>query len=191
MSLSQKLYLALVVAVAAERLVELVITRRNLAWARAHGALEHGADHYPWMVVTHATFLLACPLEVIALDRPFLPLLGVPMLGVAASTMALRYWAIAALGRRWTTRVLVIPGLPPVTGGPYRFLRHPNYLAVALEVMALPLVHTAWVTAVVWGAANALVLRARIRVEEAALRGASDYDGAMAGRRALLPGGRA
>jgi methyltransferase len=189
-SLSQRLYLVLIAAIVAERMVELAVTRRNLAWARARGARESSADRYPWMVATHASFLVACPLEVVALDRPFLPLLGFPMLGVVASTMALRYWAIATLGRQWTTRVVVVPDLPPVTGGPYRFLRHPNYLAVALEVAALPLVHTAWITAVVWSLANALVLRARIAAEETALRGVSDYDGAMAGRRALLPGRR-
>jgi methyltransferase len=183
-SSSQRLYLLLIAAIVVERAVELWITRRNLACARKHGGREHGADHYPWMVATHASFLVACPLEVVALDRPFLPLLGWPMLGVVLSTMALRYWAIAALGQRWTTRVVVIPDLPVVTGGPYRWLRHPNYLAVALEVAALPLVHTAWITAVVWSAANALVLRARIAAEEAALRSATDYDGAMAGRSA-------
>jgi methyltransferase len=183
---TQQLYLLLIGAIAVERAVELVITRRNLAWARERGAREHGGDHYPWMVATHASFLVACPLEVVALDRPFLPLLGIPMLGIVASTMALRYWAIATLGRRWTTKVVVVPGLAPVTSGPYRWLRHPNYLAVTLEVAALPLVHTAWVTAVVWSAGNALVLRARIAAEEAALRSASDYDGAMAGRRARL-----
>jgi methyltransferase len=190
-SLSQQLYLVLVCAVVAERLVELVVTRRNLAWARARGASEHGAAHYPWMVATHASFLAACPLEVIALDRQFLPLLGWPMLGFLAATMSLRYWAIATLGRRWTTKVVVVPGLPVETGGPYRWLRHPNYLAVVVEVAALPLVHTAWITALVWSAANALVLRARIAAEETALRGASDYAGAMADRPALLPGRRA
>src|SRR6185503_20091073 len=117
-------------------------------------------DHYPWMVATHGSFLVACPLEVIGFDRPFVPLLGGPMLALLVGAMALRYWAIATLGRRWTTRVVVVPGLPVVTGGPYRFMRHPNYLAVVLEVAALPLVHTAWVTALVWSAANALVLRA-------------------------------
>jgi methyltransferase len=187
MSTTQTLYLLLVVAVALERSVELAITRRNLAWAREHGAREHGRDHYGWMVVTHASFLIACPAEVIALDRPFVPLLAAPMLVLLGVAMALRYWAIAALGRRWTTRIIVIPGLPVVTGGPYRWLRHPNYLAVVIEVAALPLVHTAWLTALVWSAANAMVLRARITAEEAALRQISDYDGAMAGRRALVP----
>ena len=189
MTTTQTLYVGLIAAVAAERLVELVITRRNLAWARAHGGREHGDDHYPLMVATHALFLVACPLEVIALDRPFVPPLGLPMLGVVAATMALRYWAIAALGRRWTTRVVVVPGMPAVTSGPYRWLRHPNYLAVAVEVAALPLVHTAWLTALCFSLANAAVLRRRIAAEEAALRGASDYESAMAGRPALVPRG--
>jgi methyltransferase len=184
---TQTLYLLLIGAVVLERLLELLLTSRNLAWARERGAREHGRDHYPWMVAVHASFLVACPAEVIALDRPFLPWLGVPMLALAAAAMALRYWAIAALGRRWTTKIVVVPGLPVVTGGPYRWLRHPNYLAVAVEVAALPLIHTAWITASVWSVANALVLRARIRSEETALRLDTDYDRAMAGRRALMP----
>ena len=187
MSTTQKLYLLLIVGVVVERIVELVTTRRNLAWARAHGAREHGTDHYPWMVAVHASFLIACPLEAVALDRPFLPLLGVPMLALLAGAMALRYWAIGTLGPRWTTKIVVIPGLPVVTGGPYRFLRHPNYLAVIVEVLALPLVHTAWITSLVWSTLNALVLRARIGAEEEALRRDSDYDRAMTGRRALVP----
>jgi methyltransferase len=187
---SQQLYVLLVVAVALERAVELAITRRNLAWARAKGAREHGGDHYPWMVATHASFLVACPLEAVLLDRPFLARLGIPMLALLAGAMALRYWAIATLGRRWTTKIVVVPGLPVVTGGPYRWVRHPNYLAVVVEVAALPLVHTAWVTALVWSAANALVLRARIGAEESALRGSSDYDRALGDRPALLPAAR-
>jgi methyltransferase len=190
-STTQQLYLGLVVAIAAERLVELAITRGNLEWARARGGREHGREHYPWMVAVHALWLLACPLEVVVLDRPFVALLGIPMLGVVAAAMALRYWAIATLGRRWTTRVVVVPGLQVATGGPYRWLRHPNYLAVSVEVVALPLVHTAWASALCASAANALVLRRRIAVEEAALRGVSNYDAAMAGRRALIPRGRA
>jgi methyltransferase len=184
---TQKLYLLLIGAIVMERVVELVITQRNLAWARSRGAREHGSDHYPWMVAVHATFLIACPLEVIALDRPFIPLLGFPMLGLVAGAMTLRYWAIATLGPRWTTKIVVVPDLPVVTGGPYRYLRHPNYFAVIVEIAALPLVHTAWITALVWSVANAFVLRARIRAEEEALRGVSDYDGAMGKRSALVP----
>jgi len=172
---SRALFLLLVGAVAAERLVELVLSRRHERALRARGAVEAGAGHYPLMVALHAGLLAGAAAEVLLLERPFLPWLGWPMLGVVAATMALRYWVIATLGERWTTRVLVLPGAPLVASGPYRFLRHPNYLAVVLEVVALPLVHTAWITAVVCGAANLLVLALRIRVEDAALgRGAGD-----------------
>ena len=111
----------------------------------------------------------ACPLEVWLLDRPFLPPLAAAAGLALALTMALRYWVIATLGDRWCTRVLVPPGEPRITGGPYRFLRHPNYLAVAVEVFALPLVHTAWLTAAVLGGANLAVLAVRIRAEDRAL----------------------
>ncbi|HSK74829.1 MAG TPA: isoprenylcysteine carboxylmethyltransferase family protein, partial [Thermoanaerobaculia bacterium] len=91
---------------------------------------------------------------------------------------------------RWTTRIVVLPGVAPVTGGPYRFLRHPNYLAVILEILALPLVHTAWITALVFSLANALLLRVRIRAEEEGLARLSDYEAAFSGRPRLVPGGR-
>ena len=168
---SRALFLLLVAAVAVERLVELVISRRHERSLRARGAVEAGAGHYPLMVGLHTALLIGAPAEVLLLDRPFLPWLGWPMLAVVAATMALRYWVIATLGERWTTRVLVLPGAPLVARGPYRFLRHPNYLAVVFEVVALPLVHTAWITALVCGLANLLVLALRIRVEDAALRG--------------------
>ncbi len=170
---SRALFLLLVAAVAVERLVELVVSRRHERSLRGRGAVEAGASHYPLMVGLHAALLLGAPAEVLRLDRPFLPWLGWPMLAVVAATMALRYWVIATLGERWTTRVLVLRGAPLVARGPYRFLRHPNYLAVVLEVAALPLVHTAWITALACGVANLLVLALRIRVEDAALRGAA------------------
>lgn len=170
---SRALFLLLVAAIVVERLVELVIARRHERALRARGAVEAGAGHYPLMVGVHTALLLGAPAEVLLLDRPFLPWLGWPMLAVVVATMALRYWVIATLGERWTTRVLVLPGAPLVARGPYRFLRHPNYLAVVFEVVALPLVHTAWTTALVCGAANLLVLALRIRVEDAALRAAA------------------
>lgn len=169
------LYSLLLGAVALERLLELVVTRRNRAWALSQGGLEVGEDHYPWMVAMHSLLLVASPAEVWLLDRPYIPWLALGMVTLLALTMALRYWAIATLGRRWTTRVICVPGLPVVTGGPYRFFRHPNYLAVAVEVLALPLVHSAWLTAAFFGVANYFVLRTRIRVEEAALESHNDY----------------
>jgi methyltransferase len=163
------LFLLLLAAVAAERLVELGISRRHARGLRARGALEVGAAHYPFMVAVHALTLAGAAVEVTHHDRPFLPWLGWPMLALVAGTMALRYWVIATLGERWTTRVLVLPDASLVTHGPFRFLRHPNYLAVALEMWALPLVHTCWLTATLFGTLDVVVLALRIRAEDAAL----------------------
>jgi len=160
----------LLAAVALERLAELVVARRNEAWSRARGGREYGAGHYPVMVVLHTGLLVGALLEVGLADRPFLPLLGWPMLALVLAAQGLRWWCIATLGHQWNTRIIVVPGLPRITSGPYRFLPHPNYLAVAVEGAALPLVHSAWVTAVFFTIANAILLRARIATEDAALR---------------------
>ncbi|MGH9334411.1 MAG: isoprenylcysteine carboxyl methyltransferase family protein, partial [Vicinamibacteria bacterium] len=131
--------------------------------------VEHGRDHFLAMKLLHTGFFVSCALEVILLDRPFLQWLGFPMLGIALAAQGLRYWAIGSLGRRWNARVIAIPGMPLVASGPYRFMRHPNYLAVALEGIAIPLVHTAVFTAIGFTLLNAWILRVRIRCEEKAL----------------------
>jgi methyltransferase len=182
------LYTALIVLVAAGRLVELRIAKRNLRNLLARGGVEAAPGHYPWMVLLHTSFLISCPMEVWFLGRPFLPALGIPMLLLAVAAAGLRLWVIRALQGRWTTRIVVLPGVPPVTGGPYRFLRHPNYLAVITEMFALPLVHTAWLTAVVFSVLNAVILRVRIRAEEEALSRMTEYEAAFAGRARLVPG---
>jgi methyltransferase len=162
-------YPALIAVVALLRLLELAWSARNARRLRARGGVEAGAGHYPAMVAVHAGFLVSAPLEVILAGRPFVPALGLPMLALFAATMALRYWVIATLGDRWCTRVIVPPGGALVTSGPYRLMRHPNYLAVAIEIPALALVHSAWLSALVFGTLNGLLLRTRIRVEETAL----------------------
>ncbi|MCF3965165.1 isoprenylcysteine carboxyl methyltransferase family protein [Streptomyces fuscigenes] len=164
-------YTALVLAVGAERLAELVVARRNMRWSLARGAVEHGRGHYPPMVVLHTGLLLGCLAEAWWGHRPFLPALGWPMLALAVLAQGLRWWCITALGPRWNTRVLVVPGLPLVAAGPYRLrrLRHPNYAAVVAEGVALPLVHTAWVTALAFTLLNMWLLAVRIRCENAAL----------------------
>jgi methyltransferase len=162
-------YVLLIAAVAVERIAELVVSQRNLAWSRANGGIEFGAGHYPVMVVLHTGLLAGCLLE--ASYRPFLPALGWPMLVVVLAAQGLRWWCIATLGRQWNTRVVVIPDASRVTSGPYRYFSHPNYVAVVVEGIALPLVHTAWVTAVVFTVLNAGLLRTRIGVENSALAG--------------------
>lgn len=184
---SATLYLALVALVGLERIVELILTRRHIRSLEGRGGRVVTDDPYGWMVLLHTAFLIACPLEVVLLERPFLPLLGWPMLGLLLLTMALRYWVIATLGDRWTTRVVVVPGEAPIVGGPYRLLRHPNYVAVVLELIALPLVHGAWWTALGASLLNALVLRARIGVEENALAAVSSYREALGDKPRFLP----
>lgn len=183
------LFCALIAAVAVERLFEMSLAKRHAARLVSRGGYAVGDGHFPWMVALHTSLLLAAPLEVVLLARPFSPPLGFAMLAVVLATMALRYWVIHTLGDRWTTRVFVVPGEAPVTGGPYRFLRHPNYLAVVLEVAALPLVHGAWLTAIVFSLLNAWLLGVRIRVEEEALRAVSPYDAELGARPRLLPAG--
>jgi methyltransferase len=163
------LYVLLIAAVGLERIAELVVSQRNLRWSKARGGVEFGAGHYPPMIVLHTALLAGCLVEVVALHRPFLPALGWPMLVVVVAAQALRWWCIKTLGHQWNTRVVVVPDASRVTGGPYRFVPHPNYVAVVLEGVALPLVHTAWLTALTFTVLNAALLTTRIRVENAAL----------------------
>jgi methyltransferase len=166
---SEALYTGLVLAVGLERVAELVVSERHRRWSMAAGGVESGAGHYPVMVVLHTGLLVGALLEVLALDRPFLPWLGWPMLVLVLAAQGLRWWCVTTLGRQWCTRVVVVPGLIAVRAGPYRWLRHPNYVAVVAEGFALPLVHSAWVTAVVFTVANGWLLRVRVRTENAAL----------------------
>ncbi|MCH9728991.1 MAG: isoprenylcysteine carboxyl methyltransferase family protein [Actinomycetia bacterium] len=160
-------YTLLIAAVAVERVAELVVSQRNLKWSRARGGVEFGAGHYPAMVLLHTALLAGCLLE--ASHREFIPALGWPMLAVVIAAQLLRWWCIGTLGQQWNTRVVVVPGAGRVTGGPYRFIPHPNYVAVIIEGIALPLVHSAWITAVVFTVLNAGLLRTRISVENTAL----------------------
>jgi methyltransferase len=162
-------FTVLVVLVGFERLAELVVSNRNAAWSLAHGGRETGRGHYPVMVLLHTGLLVGAVVEA-WVRRPDVPaLLAWSMLALVLASQGLRWWCIATLGRRWNTRVIVVPGLPLVRSGPYRFLSHPNYVAVVVEGVALPLVHAAWVTALVFTAANAVLLTVRLRVENAAL----------------------
>lgn len=162
-------YYLFVLAIGAERLAELAVARRNARWSMTHGGKEFGRDHYPAMVSMHALLLISCVVETWSLGRPFLWWLGWPMVAVVALSTAVRWRCVSVLGRHWNPRLIVIPDAPLVRRGPYRWMRHPNYTAVAAEVAALPLVHSAWLTAIVFSTANAAVLSVRIRAENAAL----------------------
>ena len=177
---SALLYSLFIGATALERLVEVVVSKRNAAWSFARGGKEYGRGHFPAMVALHTGFLFACPAEVWLLEREFIPALGWPLLALALVAQGLRWWCITTLGPRWNTRVIIVPDLPRVTGGPYRFMSHPNYVVVVAEGLILPLIHSAWITAAVFTVLNAWLLTVRIRCEEAALAELAG-DGALAG----------
>jgi methyltransferase len=160
--------------VAAQRLGELWLCRRNRRGLLARGGREVRPDTYKTVVALHALFLVSLSLEsypwrVPAESRTW------ACLGALIVVTALRYWAIASLGEYWNTRVVVVPGTHLVRTGPYRFLRHPNYLVIVLEFLLLPLLMRAPVTLVLLSLANLAVLRQRIRIEEKALREATDF----------------
>jgi methyltransferase len=127
-------YYLFIFVVGAERLVELAVSGRHAAWSIAHGGKEFDRRHYLMMVGMHALLLVACIVEVWALHRPFIPWLGRPMVAVVLLSTVVRWWCMAVLGKRWNTRLIVIPGTPLVRRGPYRWLHHPNYTAVTAEV---------------------------------------------------------
>ena len=169
---SAALFTVLVALVGLERVAELVVSHRNAGWSISRGGVESGRRHYPVMVALHVGLLGGALVEVWWARPEFVPLLGWTALALVLASQSLRWWCIATLGRQWNTRVIVVPGLPLVRRGPYRWLSHPNYVAVVVEGAALPLVHSAWVTAVVFTVANAAVLTVRIRTENAALQAA-------------------
>jgi methyltransferase len=167
---TQILFTALILLIGAERIVELVISRRHAAWAFARGGVEYARRQMPWMVALHVGLLVGSVAEVWLLDRPFVLWLGLPMLVIAVGCQMARYTLVQELGRRWNTRVIVIPGMAKVATGIYHRMRHPNYWVVAVEGFALPLVHTAWITAIVFTVLNAvLLLGFRIPAENRAL----------------------
>lgn len=168
---SRAAYAGLVAAVGLERVAELAVSLRNAKWSAARGGVESGQSHYPVMVTLHTGLLAGCVAEVVVRDRRFVPQIGWPLVGLVAASQALRWWCISTLGPQWNTRVIVVPGLPLVTDGPYRWFRHPNYVAVVVEGAALPLVHGARWTALTFTALNLPLLAVRLRVEEAALAG--------------------
>jgi methyltransferase len=187
-TLSVRLFIGLLAAVGIGRLLEMRLSRRHQRALAARGAARAREPGYAWMVLLHTGVLVSSAVEVVATQRPFRPALGAAALVVFALANALRWWVIATLGPHWNVQVVgSTPKLGVVTGGPYRFVRHPNYVAVFVELVALPLVHGAWVTALAGGVLHALVLRRRIALEESVLLADDGYRLAMAGKPRFVP----
>ncbi|HEX2980602.1 MAG TPA: isoprenylcysteine carboxylmethyltransferase family protein [Anaerolineaceae bacterium] len=181
------IFFGVVLLLALQRLAELRYSRKNERRILAQEGHEVGAGHFRVMTLLHAAWFVSMLLEVFLLNRPFIPGLAAVALGLALLGQSLRYAAIRSLGWRWTVKVMVIPGLPPVDTGVYRYIRHPNYVGVILEILSVPLLHTAYLTALIFSLANALLLVVRIRVEERALAQHSDYERVFSRRPRFFP----
>jgi methyltransferase len=188
MDVSVIAFLVLLAAVAALRLLELRISRRHQQQLVARGAAKIDEPRFRWMVLLHTAVLIGAALEVILLKRPFLPLLAAVMFAIFLAANAVRWWVIRTLGDHWNVQVMDSTRLGVVTSGPFRFVRHPNYAAVFAEMLALPLIHTAWIIALAGSLAHLAVLTQRLSTEERVLFANPDYRAAMAGKPRFLPG---
>lgn len=188
MAVSQMAFLGLLAAVGLGRLIELGVSRRNQKRMRERGARLVPDFHFFWMVLWHAGILFCAAAEVILLPSPFLPALAIPMSAIFLFANLLRWWVIRTLAGQWNVQVMNSASLGVVTHGPYRWIRHPNYLAVFLEVASLPLIHTAWRTAIAAGAATVFIVARRVKVEEAVLLSSPEYRAALGPKPRFVPG---
>ncbi len=187
MSPGRLLFLLSVAILAGQRLAELRLSQARETAIRRVGGREHGAAQYRFMQALHTSWFAAILIEVLWWQRPFKRGVATVALPIFLIGQSLRYAAMRALGPRWTTRVMTIPGLPPVTSGIYRYLRHPNYVGVILELAAFPLIYSAYWTALLFSFLNLLLLRARIRLEERALANDNHYLHFLGDRPRFLP----
>jgi methyltransferase len=188
MDLSVIAFLGLLLAVAFLRLAELRISKRHQREMVARGAAKVDEPKFRWMVLLHTAVLIGAALEVILLRRPFILWLAAPMFAVFLAANAVRWWVIHSLGEHWNVQVVDSTRLGVVTSGPFRYVRHPNYAAVFAEMLALPLIHTAWITALAGAIAHIGVLAQRLSTEERVLFANPDYRAAMTGKPRFLPG---
>ena len=157
-----------------QRVSELLIARRNEIHMKANGAMEFDKIGYRVIVLMHIGFFISLVLEYILLYGK-LNKFWIPLLILFILAQFLRYWAIGTLGRYWNTKILVIPQTMPINRGPYKYVKHPNYIVVITEIAVIPLIFSCYLTAVVFSILNILVLRRRVKIEEKALSGAITY----------------
>jgi len=180
-------YLALLALVGLERLFELRISRRNQQKLEKQGVRKIAEPHFRWMVFTHASVLVCAAAEVILLHRPLIPLLAITMAVLFVFANALRWWVIRTLAGHWNVEVMASSRVGVVTSGPYRWVRHPNYVTVVIELFSLPMMHTAWITALAGTLADLEILRRRLLVEEGVLMADPSYRSAMGEKPRFLP----
>lgn len=188
MSLSVIAFLGLLLAVALLRIVELQISRRHQKEMVSRGAAKVDEPRFRWMVVLHTAVLIGAGLEVVLLKRPFIPALAVTMFVIFLAANCVRWWVIRTLGNHWNVQVMDSTSLGIITSGPFRYVRHPNYAAVFSEMVALPLIHTAWITAAVGSLAHVVVLSQRLGTEERVLLANPEYRASMGQKPRFIPG---
>jgi methyltransferase len=188
MEISATLYFVFLALVAVERLVEMRISGRHQEQLTQRGIPKRPDPRFRWMVGLHSGLLAGAAIEVLVFHRRFLPVFGTAMVALFGLATALRWWAIHSLGAHWNVQIMASGSLGVVSRGPYRWVRHPNYLGVFLEMLALPLIHGAWITATIGAAFHAWILRHRIALEESVLEADSGYREVMAGKPRFLPG---
>jgi methyltransferase len=187
MALSVAGFLGVLLAVAMLRGVELVISRRNQHRLEAQGARKARDPYFHWMVLLHGAVLAGAALEVLWLNRPLIPAVAIVAGALFALANAVRWWVIRTLGSHWNVQVMDSVSLGVISSGPFRLVRHPNYAAVFIELAALPLIHTAWLTALVGSVGHAWVLSRRLAVEEAVLLRDARYRATVALKPRFVP----
>jgi methyltransferase len=180
-------YLWLLVLVAIGRLAELRISRRNQQQLEKQGVRKIPEPHFRWMVLLHGGVIVCAGVEVLLLHRPFIPALAISMAALFVLANLLRWWVIRTLAGHWNVEVMESSRVGVVSSGPYRWVRHPNYVAVVLEIFSLPMIHTAWITAIVGTLGDLEILRRRIKIEDGFLLSNPAYRLAMSGKPRFFP----
>ncbi|KMJ56094.1 isoprenylcysteine carboxyl methyltransferase [Bacillus sp. LL01] len=169
-----------------QRVIEVIIANQNAKWIKKKGGYEAGAEHYKYIVAMHALFFVALLIEISFMGTEVVRWSIIPLI-IFLITQVVRVWALSSLGRFWNTRIMILPGAKVVAKGPYRFMRHPNYVIVAMEILALPFIFQAYWTAFIFSILNVMILRIRIREEERALKEATNYEEVFKDRGRFVP----
>jgi methyltransferase len=180
------MFYLLFMVIAIQRLIELLIAKRNEKWLKAKGAKEYGQKHYRLMVTIHLLFFASLLVENIG-GRQQVSEYWVLLFALFLAAQAGRVWVIASLGRYWNTKIIVLPQADVIAKGPYKFIKHPNYLIVTIELIVIPLMFNAYWTLFIFALLNQFILSIRIPVEEKALTETTDYQEIHQGKKGYIP----
>lgn len=183
---SIKMFIFILILIILQRLTELIVAKRNEKWMKHRGGVEYGREHYPYIVALHVLFLVSFMAEVLLFDKSLTTYWYI-IAPIIVFTQVIRYWAVFSLGPFWNTRIIIIPNADVVSKGPYQFLKHPNYLVVALEILCIPLLFNAYLTSILFTLTNVLMMKVRIPEEERALVNSTNYVNAFQSKHRFIP----